>query len=154
MLSKSKIKQRELALLDLRYKKEISLNEHTQTEITELQRRQSIERQKIQRQSIDAQIQQVGEFVNQYGSGLAEAAYASLLFGESFNKSVGNVLISLGQQAAVESLMETAKGTAALIVNPAAAANHFLAAGLFAGAAASAGVAGKAMGGGWRWFSC
>jgi len=140
--------ERELALLDLRYKKEISLNQHTQTEITELQRRQSIERQKIQKQSIDAQIEQVGEFANQYGSGLAEAAYSSLLFGESFKESVGNILISLGQQAAVQSLMETAKGTAALILNPAGAANHFVAAGLFAGAAASAGVAGKAMGGG------
>ena len=139
---------RELALLDLRYKKEISLNEHTQAEITELQRRESIERQKIQKQSIDAQIQQVGEFANQYGAGLAEAAYASLLFGESFKESVGNILISLGQQAAVQSLMETAKGTAALILNPASASNHFLAAGLFAGAAASAGIAGKAMGGG------
>ena len=38
---------RELALLDLRYKKEISLNEHTQAEITEIQRREAIERQKI-----------------------------------------------------------------------------------------------------------
>jgi hypothetical protein len=140
--------ERELALLDLRYKKEISLNQHTQTEITELQRRQSIERQKIQEQSINAQIQQVGEFANQYGAGLAEAAYSSLLFGESFKESVGNILISLGQQAAVQSLMETAKGTAALILNPATASNHFVAAGLFAGAAASAGVAGKAMGGG------
>ena len=139
---------RELALLDLRYKKEISLNQHTQIEITELQRRQAIERQKIQKQSIDAQIQQVGEFANQYGAGLAEAAYSSLLFGESFKESVGNILISLGQQAAVQSLMETAKGTAALILNPASASNHFLAAGLFAGAAASAGIAGKAMGGG------
>ena len=38
---------RELALLDLRYQKEISLNQHTQTEITEIQRREAIERQKI-----------------------------------------------------------------------------------------------------------
>ena len=139
---------RELALLELRYQKEINLNKHTQSEITELQRRQAIERKNIQDQSIDAQIQKVGEFANQYGSGLAQAAYSSLLFGESFQESVGNILISLGQQAAVQSLMETAKGTAALILNPAGASNHFLAAGLFAGAAASAGIAGKAMGGG------
>ncbi len=39
--------RRELALLDLRSQKEIQLNEHTQEEITELQRRESIERQKI-----------------------------------------------------------------------------------------------------------
>ena len=140
--------QRELALLDLRYKKEIELNSHTQQEITELQRRQSIERQKIVNQSLDAQIARVGEFANQYGAGLAEAAYSSLLFGESFKESVGDILVSLGQQAAVQSLMETAKGTAALILNPAAASNHFAAAGLFAGAAATAGLAGKSLGGG------
>jgi len=140
--------QREIALLDLRYKKEIELNAHTQQEITELQRRQSIERQKIVNQSLDAQIARVGEFANQYGAGLVEAAYSSLLFGESFEKSVGNILVSLGQQAAVQSLMETAKGTAALILNPAAASNHFAAAGLFAGAAATAGLAGKSLGGG------
>ena len=140
--------QREIALLDLRYKKEIELNAHTQQEITELQRRQSIERQKIVNQSLDAQIARVGEFANQYGAGLAEAAYSSLLFGESFKESVGDILVSLGQQAAVQSLMETAKGTAALILNPAAASNHFAAAGLFAGAAATAGLAGKSLGGG------
>ena len=140
--------QREIALLDLRYKKEIELNSHTQQEITELQRRQSIERQKIVNQSLDDQITRVGEFANQYGAGLAEAAYSSLLFGESFEKSVGDILLSLGQQAAVQSLMETAKGTAALILNPAAASNHFAAAGLFAGAAATAGLAGKSLGGG------
>jgi len=140
--------QREIALLDLKYKREIELNKHTQEEITELQRRQTIERQKIVNQSINAQIEKVGEFASQYGAGLVEAAYASLLFGENFKESVGNILISLGQQAAVQSLMETAKGTAALILNPATASNHFVAAGLFAGAAASAGIAGKAMGGG------
>ena len=58
------------------------------------------------------------------------------------------MLIGLGRQAAVQSLMELAKGTAALILNPAAAGNHFAAAGLFAGASAAAGVAGKALGGG------
>ena len=139
---------RELALLDLRYEKEIRLNKRTQEEITELQRRQFIERKKIQDQSIDAQIQKVGEFANQYGAGLAQAAFSSLLFGESFEKSVGNILISLGEQAAVQSLMEIAKGTAALVLNPAGATNHFAAAGLFAGAAAAAGVAGKKLGGG------
>lgn len=140
--------ERQLAQLELRYNKEIALNEYTQDQITELQRRQAIEREEIINASIDSQIQKVGEFTNQYGAGLAEAAYNSLLFGESFQESVGQMLIALGRQAAVESLMETAKGTAALFTNPALATNHFAAAGLFAGAAATAGLAGKALGGG------
>ena len=140
--------ERQLAQLELRYNKEIALNEYTQDQITELQRRQAIEREEIVNASIDSQIQKVGEFTNQYGAGLAEAAYNSLLFGESFQESVGQMLIALGRQAAVESLMETAKGTAALFANPALASSHFAAAGLFAGAAATAGLAGKALGGG------
>lgn len=140
--------EKQLRLLEIRYAKELELNQHTQEEITELNRRQAIERQNIINQSIDAQIEKIGEFSTQYGAGIAEAAYASLLFGESFNEAIGQMLIGLGRQAAVQSLMELAKGTAALILNPAAAGNHFAAAGLFAGASAAAGVAGKAIGGG------
>ena len=140
--------EKELRLLELKYAREIELNEHTQEEITELNRRQAIERQNIINQSIDAQIEKIGEFSSSYGAGIAEAAYASLLFGESFNEAIGDMLIGLGRQAAVQSLMEVAKGTAALILNPAAAGNHFAAAGLFGAASAAAGVAGKALGGG------
>jgi hypothetical protein len=140
--------KRELALLSLRYKKEVELSAETEEQIKELKRRYSIERQEIEQKSIDAQIQQVGEFTNQYGAGLAEAAFASLAFGESFSESVGEILIALGRQASVQALMETAKGTAALFLNPTAAGNHFAAAGLFTGAAIAAGAAGKAMGGG------
>ena len=139
---------RELRLLDIKYAKEIELNKHTQEEITELNRRQAIERQNIIDQSIDNQIEKVGEFSSQYGAGLAEAAYSSILFGESFSEATGQILIALGRQAAVQALMETAKGTAALFINPAAAGNHFTAAGMFLGASAAAGVAGKALGGG------
>jgi hypothetical protein len=140
--------ERELALLELRYDRERDINAQTQEQITELNRRQAIERQGIINQSIDAQIEKVGEFANQYGAGLAEAAYSSILFGESFSEATGQILIALGRQAAVQALMETAKGTAALFVNPAAAGNHFAAAGMFIGASAAAGIAGKALGGG------
>ena len=141
---------RELALLDLRYEKEIRLNKRTQEEITELQRRQSIEREKIQNSTMDAQIVKLGEFTKQFGTGFAQATYNSLLFGESFQKSIGNVLIGLGQQASVEALMELAKGFSKL-ANPltsALAPAHFKSAAIFTGAAAAAGVAGKALGGG------
>jgi hypothetical protein len=141
---------RELALLDLRYQKEISLNEHTQEEITELQRRQSIERQKIQDQTVNAQIKKFSEFTKEFGSGLAQATYNSLLFGEGFKESIGNVLIGIGQQASVEAIMELARGFSKLgsPLTAGLAPAHFKASALFAGAATAAGVAGKALGGG------
>jgi hypothetical protein len=119
--------ERQLAQLEHRYRQEIALNEYSQEQITELQRRYSIERQEIEKASIDAQIEKVGEFTSMYSAGLAEAAYNSLLFGESFQESVGVMLVALGRQAAVESLMETAKGTAALFLpgGQALAAGHF-----------------------------
>ena len=142
--------ERELALLELRYDREREINAQTQEQITELNRRQAIERQNIINQSIDAQIEKVGEFANQYGAGLAEAAYSSLLFGESFSEATGQILIALGRQAAIQSLMELAKGTAALFIpgGQATAAGHFKASALFAGASAAAGITGKALGGG------
>ncbi len=142
--------ERELALLELRYDRERDINAQTQEQITELNRRQAIERQDIINQSIDAQIEKVGEFANQYGAGLAEAAYSSLLFGESFSEATGQILIALGRQAAIQSLMELAKGTAALFIpgGQATAAGHFKASALFAGASVAAGVTGKSLGGG------
>jgi predicted metalloprotease len=141
---------KELTLLELKYARELEMNEHTQEQITELNRRQAIERQNIINQSIDAQIEKVGEFANQYGAGLAEAAYSSLLFGESFSEATGQILIALGRQAAIQSLMELAKGTAALFIpgGQATAAGHFKASALFAGASVAAGVTGKSLGGG------
>ena len=142
--------EKQLRLLELRYAREIQLNASTQEEITELNRRQAIERQQITSASIDAQVAKIGEFASSYGAGLAEATYSALLFGESFTKAIGSMLVGLGRQAAVQSLMELAKGTAALFIPgaQATAAGHFKASALFAGASAAAGVAGKAMGGG------
>jgi len=139
--------EQQLNLLDLRYKKEFELAKGNQERITELYRRQEIERENIANQSMQLQIEKVGEFTTQYGAGLATAIYNNRLFGDSFKESIGQVLIGLGEQASVESLMQFAKGTAALFLNPSLAANHFTAGGLFAGAAAAAGVAGKKLGG-------
>jgi hypothetical protein len=92
----------------------------------------------------------VNGFFGQMGRGFAEAAVGALFFGESFKESVGALLMALSQQAAVEALMNTAKGFAALS-NPltaAAAPGFFKAAGIFASAATVAGVTGSSMGGG------
>ena len=139
---------KELALLELRYARERELVAKSKGELIELDRREGVERTKVMQANSDNIIEMVGEFTSAYGAGIAEAAYQSLLFGESFTKSVGQMLVALGQQAAVQSLVEAAKGTAALFVNPAQAAGHFKSSAMFAGAAVVAGVSGKAMGGG------
>jgi len=140
--------ERELDLLKVRYDKERALAEDSQKQITEINRRETLERQRINDQSTQALINQVGEVTEQFGAGVAEAVYSSALMGDSFSKSVGAILIALGKQASVESLMQVAKGTAALFTAPQLAGNHFAAAGLFAGAATAAGIAGKSLGGG------
>jgi len=140
--------ERELALLNLKYRKELEMEERSQSEITELRRRHAIERNEITEASTKAQIEAAAQLTSVISQGLADSAYNALVFGESFTESIGKMLIGLGQQAAVESLMELARGTAALFLNPALAANHFTAAGLYAGAAATAGVAGSALSGG------
>lgn len=140
--------ERELDLLTVRYDRERALAEETQTSITEINRREAIERQNINEKSTKAQIEQLAEFTSTFSAGLAESAYNSLLFGESFSKGIGDVLISLGKQAGVQALMETAKGISASILNPALAGNYFASAGVFATASAVAGVTGKALGGG------
>jgi hypothetical protein len=124
------------------------MEERSQSEITELRRRHAIERNEITEASTKAQIEAAAQLTSVISQGLADSAYNALVFGESFTESIGKMLIGLGQQAAVESLMELARGTAALFLNPALAANHFTAAGLYAGAAATAGVAGSALSGG------
>lgn len=140
--------ERELELLKVRYDKERALAQDSQEQITEINRREALERQKISQQNTQALITQVGEVTSQYGAGLAEAVYTSALMGESFSKSVGDILIALGKQASVEALMQTAKGVASLFTEPQLASNHFASAGLFASASAVAGIAGKSLGGG------
>ena len=141
---------KELALLEMRYAKERELAAKTANEKNELDRREAAERAQIIGKNNNDIIEMVGEFTGSYGLGLAEAAYQSLLFGESFTASVGQMLVALGQQAAVQSLIEAAKGTAALFMPgmQAQAAGFFKSSAMFAGAAAVAGVTGKAMGGG------
>jgi len=200
--------ERELKLLELRYEKELSLNKHTQEEITELQRRQSIERQKILAQSLNASIDKLKSMSEDLTRSSVRAIYQSLVdagdfdlqFEElryNFDQNVvkareemaqaqaandinlvrqkeeeitnitkefeaerqklraqesqtlplmfGQLLKGLGQEAAVEAMMETARGIATAFTMPAVSANHFAAAGVFASAAAAAGIGGAAL---------
>jgi len=140
--------RKELDLLDLKYRREMSMAERTAEELTELKRRHEIERARIVKDSAISQVNAIAETTSALSNGLAQSAYNAILFGNSFKEGVGQILVALGQQASVESLMELAKGTASLFLNPPAAANHFAASGLYASAAIAAGSAGAALGGG------
>ena len=75
--------------------------------------------------------------------------WGAIFFGESFKKATAQILEGLARQSAVQALVETAKGVAALFSPiPGASAAHFKAATIFAGAAALAGVTSSAMAGG------
>jgi hypothetical protein len=86
--------------------------------------------------------------VDHYSSGLANAAAASLLFGDSVSQGVADALNALASEAAVNALIETAKGVASAFTNPAESATHFTAAGQFAIAATAARGASALLGGG------
>ena len=66
--------------------------------------------------------------------------------GEASKKAIGGVLKALAMQFFSLAVGETAKGVAALFLNPAAAANHFAAAGLFSTGAVVAGAAARELG--------
>jgi len=139
---------KELSALELKYRREREMKERSEEELTELTRRYDLERQAIQQRAVDAQIDRFAEVTNVLGAGLTDAAYASLFFGESFKDSAAEVIRGLGHQAAIEALMNTAKGLAAAVLNPAAAGGYFAAAAGFGAAAAAAGVASASMGAG------
>ena len=139
---------RENELLRLSYEKKFLLAKDNQEQITELNRRYAIERQNIIDNEASKSSELINSFFSDMGRGLAEVAVSSIIMGESFKKGIGTLLLSLAKQAGVQALMETAKGVAASILNPALASAHFSAAGLFATAAGVAGVAGNTLGGG------
>jgi hypothetical protein len=139
---------RELSALELKYRKERELKERTEEELTELTRRYNIEREAIEQRSINSQIERASELTKSLGAGFVEASYSALVFGDSFKDSVAQIIGGLGKQAAVEALIETAKGIAASVLNPAAASAHFASAAQFGVAATFAGLASASMGGG------
>ena len=139
---------KELSALELKYRREREMKERSEEELTELTRRFNIERQAIEERSVNKQIERIGDLTSNYAAGFAEAAYGSLAFGESAQEAIANVIGGLGRQAAVEALIESAKGFAALVLNPAAASAHFFAAAKFGAVSAAAGVASSALGGG------
>lgn len=66
--------------------------------------------------------------------------------GLAMKKALGGAIHAVGRKMFIRSLEETAEGVASLIFNPAAAGQHFAAAGLFAAGSLAAGAAASALG--------
>lgn len=206
---------KELSLLELKYRQEFEMKERSEEEITELSRRYNIERAAIiQRytdegnvafkESMQSMVDQLPQLLGasifqhftdasadearenlheRYQEDVKRAKKAAskvegtykqrvdavkkaneqinemtLLYQQEREKiaeqeknelprAIGNLLLALGQQALIESLMMTAKGIAAAYIEPQAAAGYFAGAGVMAGAAIAAGVAGSSLAG-------
>ena len=133
---------RELELLRLDYEQRFMMAMDNQEKLTLLQEQYAEQRIAIQDRETEQLLDLTTDFFSSYGQGLADAAVGAVLFGESFGESVQAVLDALAREAGVQFLMELAKGTAAVFTNPASAAGHFKAAGIFLAAAALAKGAG------------
>ncbi len=195
---------KELALLDLKYQREMEIRDRSEDEITELTRRHNIERNRMIEESsnqgfkalvstlggmgeslqqgfgrsifdsftrvkleskeamadLSADFEEEKKRIEESGKGVAvineqmtelQANYAreraNIRKSEegAGSRMVGELLLALGQQAAVESLMFSAKGVAALFTNPAAATGYFTASAIMGVAAAAAGASGSAL---------
>jgi len=142
--------ERELELLRLNYEQKVMLAEGSELQINELTRRYAIDRQKVIASQASDMESTFNAMFTSLGRGMASAAYNAIFFSGSLKEATANIIKGLGEQAAVEALMQTAKGVAAL-ANPFTAfqaPGFFKSAGIFAGAAALAGVTASAMGAG------
>ena len=138
---------KELKLLELRYKKERELAGDNQEMLTELTRRETLERTQLQAKATQIQIEQLKKIGEQFLEAGASAAYASLVAGESFKDSVAQSIYAIGQQAAVQSALLFAESVGRLAFGDVAGAALKAKAGaMHAGVAAIAGVAANKMG--------
>ena len=141
--------EQRLNILELEFQREINLARMRGEEITGIQRKYAIERRAITQENLNAEIEVLGAYFDQYAAGFAAAGYNALFFGDSFKQATSQILRGLGEQAAVQALMETATAfshlASGLIPNFAASIKS---AGMYAAAAIAAGVASNALGGG------
>jgi hypothetical protein len=139
--------QKRLKILSLSYEKEKTLNQNTQEEITELNRREAIERKHIQDEALSAQFSQLESMGKQLASAGVDAAYSSIVAQGEFKKGVGEAIFAIGKQAAVQAVFQGATSLARLAIGDIAGASIAgKAAAGYAGAAAIAGVTANRLG--------
>lgn len=129
----------------------LALQQKIDDQLAAGRKKQADERAKAFKQQLEEQkvlAAQVSDVLDMYGTGLAEAAVSSILFGEGFKKAAGEVLKALAVESGVRALMKTAEATAMLLINPTLSANLFAAAGGYAAAAGVAYAGASALGAG------
>jgi hypothetical protein len=91
------------------------------------------------------------EMFGDFARGIGQMVSDWVLLGETgpdaLRKMTAQILASAAQESAVLAIIETAKGFAALFLNPGEAAAHFTAAALFASVAGATAIAGRAIAG-------
>lgn len=145
--------QNQLLMADMRFemaKTELLKSEEAKRQAERDKRQAEILKQIDERtQREQAYIDQAGEIADAFGGAFAEASFGALAMGESFKESISQIIFGLGKQAAVESLISTAKMFSSLAMGDLiGAANNLKAATGFAAGAVAAGVAGSALAGG------
>lgn len=140
--------ERELAQLKVKYDRELELAEGNERLKTEMIRRYGVERARAEQKASERLAASVVGYLDFIGKGFAEAGVGALMFGDNFKESIKQVLEGLAREAAVKSLMQFAEAAAYSFVNPALAAQHATAGGLFAAVASAAKVSHMSMGGG------
>lgn len=126
--------QYDLQLEELKYQLEEDLTKKRQ-ELIEAQRVNDVE-------SVRQREQEITDITNTFED---ERRKIRAEESQAIPMAFGNILKGLGEQAAIEAMMETARGIATSFTMPALSANHFAAAGVFAAAAIAAGGAGASI---------
>jgi hypothetical protein len=142
--------QRKIEMLKNQLSKELILAGDNEKEMLRAYGRFTDKLNQVDSQAWTQMTERFKDFFNEMRDGIASAAYNAIFFGESFKDATAQILRGLGEQAAVEALMNTAKGIAAL-TNPFTAAQapgYFQSAAIFGTAAAVAGASSAAMGAG------
>ena len=134
----------QIAMLEAQQKKELELVEEGSLQAIEIKKRYQLASKDLQTESM----QMLGEFAEAQTQAFSASLATALMTGASIKQVVKDTLTGLATEALSKSIFHTAEGFAALALGPIgglSASQHFTAAGLFAGVAATAGLAGASI---------
>jgi sulfur relay (sulfurtransferase) DsrF/TusC family protein len=134
----------QIAMLEAQQKKELELVEEGSLQAIEIKKRYQLASKDLQTESM----QMLGEFAEAQTQAFSASLATALMTGASIKQVVKDTLTGLATEALSKSIFHTAEGFASLALGPIgglSASQHFTAAGLFAGVAATAGLAGASI---------
>ena len=134
----------QIAMLEAQQKKELELVEEGSLQAIEIKKRYQLASKDLQTESM----QMLGEFAQAQTQAFSASLATALMTGASIKQVVKDTLTGLATEALSKSIFHTAEGFASLALGPIgglSASQHFTAAGLFAGVAATAGLAGASI---------